>query len=266
MSNHTNSEAPDLNGSTTHSGHPFINGKPIDIASDAKRVFEVLKNGGLAIVPADIGYGLIAIDPAALQKAFVTKQRQAHKRHAMVGSWRLHKELHVLPEREAKMVEVLAKDLDLPIGVIAPYRADHPIIQQLGENTLKRSSVDGTIAMLVNGGALQDEISRLCMDANLPLMGSSANLTGRGTKSLVENIEPEILAVADIIIDYGKRKFSQPRPSSTLIDFRTLELMRYGACFDVIQDVFKRWYGIVLPDDPGMAVNFSGHRREAAKM
>ena len=243
----------------------FVNGKPVDIAVDAQRVFEVLKNGGLAIVPADIGYGLIAIDPAALERAFVTKQRQHHKRHAMIGSYALHKELHVLPEPEAKMVELLTQEIDLPLGVIAPFNPSHPILKKLGSETLARSSVDGTLAMLVNGGAFQDEISRICTEAGLPLMGSSANLTGKGTKSLVEDIEPEILAVADIVLDYGKRKYSLPRPSSTMIDFRNVELMRFGACYDVIQDILKRFYGIAFPNDPGQASNFSGHLREAAK-
>ena len=243
----------------------YVNGKPVDIAADARRVFEVLKKGGLAIMPADIGYGLVAIDTNALERAFVTKQRQPHKRHAMIGSFALHKELHVLPEREAKMVELLTQDIDIPLGVIAPLNPDHPIIKKLGLDTLAKSSVDGTLAMLVNGGSLQDELSRLATEAGLPLMGSSANLTGKGTKSLVEDIEPEILAVADIVIDYGKRKYSLPRPSSTMIDFRNVEMMRFGACYDVIQDVFKRFYGIEFPDDPGRASNFSGHLREAAK-
>ncbi|KAJ9606352.1 hypothetical protein H2200_009313 [Cladophialophora chaetospira] len=246
-----------LNGSSA--------GKPVDIAMDARRVFEVLKNGGLAIVPADIGYGLVAIDPKALERAFVTKQRQPHKRHAMIGSYALHKELHVLPEREANMVELLTRDIDLPLGVIAPLKMNHPIVQKLGSETLARSSVDGTLAMLVNGGKFQDELVRLTSEAGLPLMGSSANLTGKGTKSLVEDIEPEILAVADIVLDYGKRKFSEPRPSSTMIDFRNVEVLRFGACYDVIQDVLVRFYGITLPEDPGRGANFSGHLREAAK-
>lgn len=240
-------------------------GKPIDLLADAKRVFEVLVGGGLAIVPASIGYGLVAIVPEALERAFVTKKRMPHKRHAMIGSYNLHKEVHILPPREAGMVELLCHDFDLPLGVIAPFRADHPVVQKLGAETLARSSVDGTLAMLVNGGAFQDELSRLATEAGLPLMGSSANLTGKGTKSLVEDIEPEILGVADIVVNYGKRTFSAPRPSSTMINFKELELMRFGACYDVIQDVFKRFYGIEFPDDPGQKVTFSGHLREAAK-
>jgi tRNA A37 threonylcarbamoyladenosine synthetase subunit TsaC/SUA5/YrdC len=252
-------------GNHTSPKKNLVKDKPVDVATDARKAFEVLKSGGLAIVPANIGYGLVAIDPDALQRAFVTKQRQPHKRHAMVGSYKLHQELHVLPEREAKMVELLTQDFDLPLAVIAPFNPDHPIIKKIGPEMLARSSVDGTIGMLINGGSFQEELSRLCCEARLPLMGSSANLTGKGTKAVLEDVEPEIIAVADIVFDYGKRKHSFPRPSSTMIDFRTLEVMRFGACYDVIKDVFKRFYDIELPDDPGREANFSGHLREAAK-
>ncbi|KPI35317.1 uncharacterized protein AB675_9947 [Cyphellophora attinorum] len=182
----------------------------------------------------------------------------------MVGSYALHQRLHELPEREAGMVKLLCNDLDIPLGVIAPLRMDDPIIQKLGQETLARSSVDGTLAMLVNGGKLQEEISRLATEADLPLMGSSANMTGKGTKSLVEEIEPEIIAAADIIIDYGKRKYSVPRTSTTMINFKNMELIRFGACYDVVKYTMQRYYGIEYPEDPGKEALFSGHRGEQA--
>ncbi|KAJ5965211.1 uncharacterized protein N7479_005087 [Penicillium vulpinum] len=82
-------------------------------------------------------------------------------------------------------------------------------------------------------------------------MGSSANLTGKGAKIMVEDIEPEILKVADLVIDYGRQEFDHPRASSTMIDFRTMNVVRYGACYDVVQDALWRFYGIKMPDDPG---------------
>ena len=236
--------------------------KPVNTPRDALRVFEVLKKGGLAIVPNDVGYALVAIEPTALEKAFVTKQRGQHKRHGMIGSYALHKEIHELPPREAGMVELLCKDLNLPMGVVAPYKKGHPLLEKLGPETLAKSSVDGTLGMLVNAGAFIDELSRLATEAGLPLMGSSANASGKGTKSLVEDIEPEIIAAADVVINYGKRKYSYPRTSSIMIDFQNVELLRFGACYDVVQDAMKRWYGIEWPDDPGKDVLFSGHIRE----
>ena len=231
----------------------------IDPIADAKRVFDVLRNGGLAIIPVDVGYAISAGDSVALERAFHTKQRKPHKRHAMIGSWQLHQNVHTLPPREAGMCKLLVHDLDLPLGLVAPFKEDHPLIKKLGPETLARSSVDGTLAMLVNGGALMDELARLSLEHEVPIMGSSANLTGKGTKAFVKDIEPEITNAASIIIDYGKMKYNSPRTSSTMIDFSNVRLLRYGACYDVIQDALKRCYNIEFPDDPGKDVLFSGH-------
>lgn len=75
----------------------------------------------------------------------------------------------------------------------------------------------------------------------------------------VEDIEPEIINAADIIIDYGKMKYSYPRTSSSMYDFKHHRLLRYGACYDVLQEAFRRWYGIDLPEDPGKDALFSGN-------
>lgn len=121
-----------------------------NIKEDAQRAFDVLRKGGLAIVPLSVGYGITATDPTALQRAFETKQRKPHKRHAMIGSYALHKEIHVLPEREASMVELLTHTLDMPLGVVAPFRKEHLLIQKLGEDLLARSSMDDTLSMLAS--------------------------------------------------------------------------------------------------------------------
>ena len=202
-------------------------------------------------------------DSESLERAFQTKQRKPHKRHAMIGSWLLHQDVHTLPPREAGMCKLLVHDLNLPLGLVAPFKEDHPLIKGLGSETLARSSIEGTLAMLVNGGQLMDELARLSLESGRPIMGSSANLTGKGTKAFVEDIEPEILNAASIVINYGKMKYNNPRTSSTMIDFKTVRLLRFGACYDVIKDAFKRFYAIDFPDDPGKDALFSGHAIES---
>ena len=56
--------------------------------------------------------------------------------------------------------------------------------------------------MLINAGAFHAEICRLSRRHQQPLFGSSANLSLSGTKFRVSDIEPEILAMADVVIDY----------------------------------------------------------------
>lgn len=44
-----------------------------------------------------------------------------------------------------------------------------------------------------------------------------------------------------------------------MFDFRNMRLVRFGACYNVIWDVFRRFYDINLPMDPGREALFSGH-------
>lgn len=164
------------------------------------------------------------------------------------------------------MVRLLTVDLDLPLGVVAPFRADHHLVRRLGDTTLSKSTINDTLSMLVNGGNLQEELSRLTTAAGLPLMGSSANISGTGTKLVVEEIEPEVQAAADLVIDYGRQRYGHPRASSTMIDFASMRVVRFGACYDVICDVFQRFYKIQLPEDPGPAILSSGHLLPEARL
>ncbi|KAJ5297312.1 hypothetical protein N7508_007561 [Penicillium antarcticum] len=145
------------------------------------------------------------------------------------------------------MVKLVGVDLDVPIGVIAPYRSNHPIIRKIPPKTLEQCVAKGTIAMLFNGGALQEELSRLAPIEELPPIGSSANITEKGTKSEIENIEPQVLKRADSIIDYRKQKFHHPRLSSTMIGLKICTILRYGACYYVLHDALRRFYGSKYP-------------------
>ena len=104
--------------------------------------------------------------------------------------------------------------------------------------------------MLLNAGPFHAEICRLSREACHPLFGSSANLTLSGTKFRVEEIEPEIIDIADIVIDHGLRTYHLYRSSSTLLDLETFQVVRYGACFELIADVLIRHFDIHLPPPP----------------
>jgi tRNA A37 threonylcarbamoyladenosine synthetase subunit TsaC/SUA5/YrdC len=235
-----------------------------DINADAKRAFDTITAGGTVILPGDVGYTAGANSPEALQRLFVAKRRAPHKRHAMAGNYELHREVHELGKREQEMVDAITIDAGLPLTVAAAYRADHPVVAAVDPGTLAASTVGSTLALLLNGGRLQDELVRLCHQAELPLLGSSANLTGTGTKFRVEDIQQEILDVVDLVIDYGLRKYHLYRRSSTIIDFTTMEVVRIGTCYELISDIMATQFGIRLPADPGRDVLPSGHLREQA--
>jgi tRNA A37 threonylcarbamoyladenosine synthetase subunit TsaC/SUA5/YrdC len=225
----------------------------VDIAGDARGAFDALKSGGIAILPMDVGYSLIGGGEAALARIFETKRRAATKLNAMVADNEIHRELHVLDGRGFDIVKAITQDHDLPLGAIAPARLDHPLLKAVSPETLERSHRDGTIAMLLNAGPFHAEICRLSRAEMHPLFGSSANLSLSGTKFRVEDIEPEIRAIADVVIDHGLRKYHLYKASSTLLDVERMEVVRYGACFELIADVLSRDFGITLPPPPAEA-------------
>lgn len=218
----------------------------IDIQADARRAFDVLKSGGSAILPMDVGYSLIGGSTTSLIRIFKTKQRADHKLNAMIGDNTMSEELHDLTPEQRDVVNCLTKERGLPLGIIAPAHLDHPLIEALDEEGLRRSTRNGTVCMLLNAGAFHAEISRLSRENAHPLFGSSANRTMQGTKFRVEDIEPEIRDVADVIIDHGLRKYHLYEKSSTLLNLKDMKVVRVGSCYELITDALELEFGISL--------------------
>lgn len=192
-------------------------------------------------MPNDVGYSLIAARREALRKIFDTKKRAPSKLNAMLGNDDLHRELHVVSERGKSIVEAITKDYELPLGLIAPCRTDHPLLRSLDADTFERSTKDNTLLMLLNAGPFHREITRLSLERETLLFGSSANLSMHGTKFRVEDMEPEI------VVEHGLMKYHMWKASSTLLHCETLEVVRYGSCFENIADILKRHFRVELP-------------------
>ncbi|SFP23515.1 MULTISPECIES: L-threonylcarbamoyladenylate synthase [Actinomadura] len=235
-----------------------------DIKGDAQRIYETVAGGGAVIMPGDVGYAATAISSDALLRLFQAKRRAPHKRHAMGGNYELHREVHRLGKREQDMIDAVVVDAGLPLAIAAHYDPSHPVVASIEPETLAASTVGSTLAMLINGGALHDEVVRIAHRDGVALLGSSANLTGTGTRFRVEDIQQEIIDAVDLVVDHGLRKYHHYGRSSTIIDFSTMEVVRVGTCYELISDIFERQFGITLPADPGRDVLPSGHLREQA--
>lgn len=217
---------------------------------DAERALQVMQAGGIAILPNDVGYSLIAAQADALQTIFRTKRRAPQKLNAMLGNDALHRMLHRVSSRGREIVDAITRDYDLPLGLIAPCEVEHPLLQALDPDIFARSTRDNTLLMLLNAGPFHRAVTQLSLERQTLLFGSSSNLSLQGTKFRVEDIEPEILAIADVVIDYGLMKYHLWQASSTLLNCETLEVVRFGSCYENIADILQRHFRIQLPARP----------------
>ena len=216
-----------------------------DIAHDARRVVDTLEGGGVAIFPADVGYAIVGNREAAIARIFAAKQRSFEKQCGMFTDWRMFETLALVAERDRALVHSLIHRHGLPISVVAPYRSEHAFFARLTPLTRERSSRGGTIDMLMNAGVLHDAIAALSWERRVPVLGSSANRSLTGSKYRFGDIEPEVRAAADLVLDYGPTRYSHPDGmGSTILEMGSLKPIRRGILFDRICDIVRHETGI----------------------
>ena len=222
----------------------------LDIQGDAQEAFHILQSGGTCILPMDVGYAFLGGSFDSVMHIFNTKKRANTKYNAVIGNMDHHKALHVVGARGSEIVSAIVEDYDLPLGIIAPCNPEHELFNSINQELYDRSTVDDTLAMLTNAGKFHAEITRLIFAANKLVFGSSANVSTTGTRFRVEDIQDEIKDAADMVVNYGPVKYTHQGMSSTLLNVETLEVVRYGCCYENIADILKRHFDIDMPPRP----------------
>ena len=190
-------------------------------ADDVRRLEECLDAGGVALFPADTVYGL-ACDPeqpAAVRRLYEIKGRPPARPAAVLfGSVALAWE--ALPDLLDAERDAAAALLPGPVTLLVPNRARRfplacgPQPDTLG---LRVPRFDGAIAAL-------GTLSR-------PLLQSSANRSGEPDVRRLADVDPDVRAGADLVLDGGDR----PGTASTVVDLRAFagerrfEIVREGA-------------------------------------
>ena len=217
------------------------------VARDAARVFDTMQQGGMAILPLDVAYAVVGTTEQAIRTIFATKQRSFEKPSGMFATWELSRDLHVMSEDHHAIARVIVEEYALPFSIVAPYRADHPMLRGIDPFVLQTSTKAGTLDMLINAGRWHDAVANLAIARGTAVFGSSANRSLTGSKFRFEDIEPEVRAAAAIAIDGGTAKYANPDgKSSTIIDFRDFSIIRRGVCCGELEAIFDDRFNIVL--------------------
>jgi tRNA A37 threonylcarbamoyladenosine synthetase subunit TsaC/SUA5/YrdC len=82
------------------------------------------------------------------------------------------------------------------------------------------------------------------------MVGSSANLTDQGQKFRVEDIEPEIIKAADLVVNYGRQKWHLYGRAGTILDLDNERVLRIGANYENIREKLIDLFGWAVPEDP----------------
>lgn len=217
------------------------------IEADARRVFEVVRDGGVALIPLDVAYALVARTADAVRRVYAAKGREFDKPMGLVGGLPAHDALHLLDAGKRAMVRAIVMEHDLPLSVVAPYREGHAYLAGLDLFVQRQSTRAGTLNLLLNAGALRTRLAQLCWSAGVAMVGTSANLSLTGSRFSVTAVDAAIVAACDLVIDHGTSRYQNRHgQSSTIIDFANLRLLRHGVCGDTILQVLQSQFGVTL--------------------
>jgi tRNA A37 threonylcarbamoyladenosine synthetase subunit TsaC/SUA5/YrdC len=224
-------------------------GAQVATEAGADAVLDAMQAGGVAILPLDVAYAVIGTTEKAIRTIFAAKGRSYEKPSGMFATWQMSRDIHVMDADRHAIAQVVVEEYDLPFSIVAPFRADHPLLASVDPFVLENSSKAGTLDMLINAGAWHNAVAGRGLARGIAVFGSSANRSLTGSKYRLADIEPEIHAAAAIAVDGGTARYANAEgKSSTIIDFRNFRLIRRGVCCDRLTAIFQERFGIALTD------------------
>ena len=223
----------------------------LDIQGDAEKVFDTIENGGIAILQLDVAYLICGNKGDAIARIFEAKGRTFEKPNGMLANMEIFEQLLITEDRAKDVVRAVTQDFDLPLSVVAPFRADAPLLAGLDPFAIERSTKAGTQDILINAGPLANRLAEMSLERGTPVLGSSANRSETGSKFRAEDIDREVRDAADLIVDYGLCRYHNALgTSSTIIDLQNFQVLRWGVCFEQIRDILGRYFKIDLAPNP----------------
>jgi len=184
-------------------------------ARDITRAVEILQKGGIVILPTDTLYGLCCSPfmESSLERIEKLKFRNEKDRKPfplIAGSMNVVERYFEVSPSASLLARAFWPG---PLSLLLGSRFSHPLLSQNGKSAVRIP--DNRIALLI------------LKILKIPLVATSANITGDAPPSRFDEIEREIIEGVDMIIDGGE--LSADKLPSTIYDPDQKVVIREGA-------------------------------------
>ena len=187
----------------------------------AAEAAKVLAAGGTVVYPTETVYGIgaSAFIPEAVERVFEIKGRSREMPLSVaVASFEMIGLVASVGEEE---IRLLRKVLPGPVTVLVKKSPDLPDLVTAGSPLVGIRFPDHPMALELIGMAG-------------PITSTSANLSGQPPPASIEELDPKIAGMVDLVLDGGRSRFASP---STLIDLGGRKVIREGAGIDSAREL-----------------------------
>ena len=182
-----------------------------------QKIAQVIKDGGVAVFPTETVYGIgvNGTNENAIKKLYKIKNRPYDKPISLlVNSFdMINKVAKDISDTEYKLMKAFFPG---PLTIILNKKAIVPNILTANTNTVGIRMPENEIAL------------KLIKYANVPIATSSSNISGKPSRTNVQDIMRDFEDEVDIYIDEGKSKIGLASTVVQIIDNK-LHILRKGA-------------------------------------
>lgn len=199
-----------------------------EIDKQIKEVANIIKAGGIVIIPTDTVYGIAAdaLNEKAVKKIYEIKKRKTSNPCSILVS-NIDMIKKVVKDISSKEEKIINNFFPGPITLVIKKNGEIPDVVTSGLDTIGiRMPNDEFLLKVI------DIIGK-------PIVATSLNVAGEKSKTSIENISDEILNNIDCIVDNGKTKIGL---ASTVVrlDEKEIKIIREGPITkEMIQNALK---------------------------
>lgn len=171
---------------------------------DLKNALKVLKEGGIILYPTDTiwGLGCDATNETAVKRIFEIKQREDSK------------SMLILTDNEAKIQRLVEEVPDIAWDLIEMSESPLTIIYSGAKNIAPNLiAADGSIGIRVTKERFS---KKLCESFRMPIVSTSANISGQPAPQNFSEIDDKIKASVDYIVSYRQEERTKSKSSSII--------------------------------------------------
>lgn len=216
--------------SPARSGHT-----PAVDSSHAVRAYDAVREGGVVLLPTDVGFGLIACTDAAIARIYELKGRPSSKPCVTVANAAILEDLAEVPggDRMRSWIDRVARRA--PIALVNRVRGESQLLAGLSDYARGQVTTAGTIATFLNAGLLVSIVAELALLDGRIVAGSSANTAFTGNNYDLDDVPESIRNGVDLVIPGARARYAHPRRiATTILDMTRGEFIRQGIEFEMI--------------------------------
>jgi len=203
-----------------------------NVRSIAEQVFSRIFEGGLVLLPDGFGYGLIGHSEKSVQRIYVLKERASTKPLTHYMNTAHFPSVGIVSGEDYDLVCSITKRI--PCCFVVPYK-DTAYFRNLPDFSRRFSTKDGTVALFFEEDTLVQQLLKLSLRENFPLIVSSANRSGEGNTYRFQDVPENICRGTDVVVYDNKpckyfHEASEKRKAlgSTIVDLSSKHILRRG--------------------------------------